>query len=236
MFKAASGAVFRRVKAFEGGARTVLTQVLRDGNTVADYQLGIGQTDAGGGACSVWANQIGTAPSLTAAGAARPTIQADGSLLFDGVAQFMATGAFTLNQPTTIYFVGKQITWTASDRIFDGNSADVSEVYQQGTASPSIRISAGTPSVDNNDFSLNTYGIVIALFNGASSLLQVNANTPTAGNFGAGNPGGFTLGTEGTTHSLFANIQVKEIILRNAADSAGTRANIQALLKAIHTI
>ena len=37
-----------------------------------------------------------------------------------------------------------------------------------------------------------------------------------------------------TTAGQYGNIQVKEIIIRNVADSAATQAQIQALLRAIH--
>jgi hypothetical protein len=50
----------------------------------AFYMANVGQTDAGSGACSEWADLSGNSRNLTAAGAARPTIQADGSLLGDG--------------------------------------------------------------------------------------------------------------------------------------------------------
>lgn len=216
----------------EQGVRGRLTALLLDGNTVADYRAGVGQTDAGAGACSVWANQIGIAPSLTAAGGARPTIQADGSVLFDGVANVMATGAFTLNQPTMIYFVGKQVTWTINDYLWDGQTADKLSIYNV-TATPQIRMNGGTGANDNSDFSVNVNHIVVASYNGASSFLQVDSNAAVSGNAGSTAGDGFTLGAR-TGPSAYGNIQVKEVIIRKVADSAATQGQIQFYLKQIY--
>ena len=212
-------------------ARQALTAALsRDGATVADYQPGnyTGTLNA-----SAWANSIGAAGSLLqATGANQPTIEADGSLLFDGLAHWMRA-TFTLNQPETIYLVGKQVTWTDQDQFYDGVTADSMDLYQ-GTVTPTIKIYAGAAAAVSTQLAVDTYGVIVAVFNGASSTIKVDGNAPgTAVDVGAGNGGGITLGAKATPLN-YGNVQIKEVIIRNVADSAAVQAQIQALLKAIH--
>lgn len=162
-------------------------------------------------------------------------ITADGSILFDGIAHFLKTDAFTLNQPTTVYFLGKQVTWTALDTIYDGDTTAGVMRLQQLTTTPNLalRNSAGTAAANNTELALNTYGVVTAVFNGASSLLQVNNGTPVIGDFGASTPGGFVLGANAVS-SDFSNIQVKEILIYNVAHDAGQRASLVNYLTAVN--
>lgn len=147
----------------------------------------VGTTNA-----SSWPDSSGKGrPLLQATGAAQPLINADGSLTFDGVIQFLKTLAFTLNQPATIYLRLKQITWTNNDVFVDGNVAFASFVGTQ-TATPTIRIFAGG-SVPNNSLAVNVMGSLAAVFNGPTSVLRVNADTQTGG-AGAASLAGLTLG------------------------------------------
>lgn len=172
--------------------------------------------------------------TLNNTGAKLAQIVGSPQLLFDGTAGYMATGAFTLNQPTTVYFVGKQVTWTVNDFIWDG-VADNLGTLQQSTATPRLAMYAGTALLETTGrLAVNTYGVVTAIYNGATSSLQVDSNAALTGAVGASNMGGFTLGKPGTTNAQYGNIQVKEVIIRNVADSAATQAQIQAYLKALH--
>lgn len=212
---------------------TVLNGLLRsDGATVADYRAGVGLTDDGAGLCSAWANQIGAAPSLTATLTRRPTIQADGSLLFNGSSNLLKTSAFTLNQPTTIYIVYRAVTWVLNQYIFDGNLATTGALYFAGTT-PTIAISAGTPTAGNTNHGLGVDRINTVVFNGAASSLQVDETTPTTGNAGAANMGGLTLGGAGNTSS-FSNIQVQRLVVRNVADPLAMQIRVRQLLRQVY--
>jgi len=151
--------------------------------------------------------------------------------LFDGVDNYMTTPVLTLNQPHFIYMVMRQVTWTLNDTIIDGTSINTNRLYQSATT-PRIRGYAGTIGAENADLVVNTWSIVRILFNGASSKLIVNAGTPITGNFGANNAGGLTIGVQGNYASTFSNIEVKEIVSRKLADSAGDEALIYNYLKA----
>ncbi|MGB7587490.1 MAG: hypothetical protein WBM00_02150, partial [Solirubrobacterales bacterium] len=75
------------------------------------YRYRIGLTNING-ACSEWADQSGNMrPLLQATASNRPTIRSDGSLLFDGVDNYLQA-AFTLVQPFTIYLAFQQVSWT----------------------------------------------------------------------------------------------------------------------------
>jgi len=183
--------------------RQRLSVLLADGNTVADYQAGIGQTNDGAGLCSSWANQIGIAGALTAATTARLTIQSDGSLLFDGSANVMQTAGFTLAQPVTYYIVFNQITWTSGRHIINGVAQSLA-IYQS-VAPPQIDL-AGTANMTGvTDFTVNTKGILTTVANGASSSMTTNSGTPVIGNCGTRDPGGITLGANNSSLS-FSNI------------------------------
>ena len=169
--------------------------------------------------------------TLNNTGAKPAQIVGSPSLLFDGTAHTMAM-ATTLIQPETIYMVGRQVSWTSTEAIFDGAALASGELIQT-TATPQLNITAGSSVAANTNLAVGTYGVITAVFNGASSSLQIDGNVATTGNAGAANMSGFTLGANGDD-LLFGNIQVKEVIIRSTADSAATQAAIQSLLKALH--
>lgn len=176
-----------------------------------------------GVAVSQWDDQSGNGRHLKQATATnQPAVQADGSLLFDGVDNFMKCDAFTLNQPATVYALIKQVTWTLNDAIWDGNT-DATMYLYQSDLTPRVRAFAGTATAVNTNLPVDTYAAVCAVYNGASSLTQVNSTAPATGNAGASNAGGFHLGTKGGAASGFSNIQVREVIIFAQAHDAGQR-------------
>ncbi len=198
------------------------------------YMAGVGQTDAGGGACSAWADQSGNGRTLSqAVSGAQPTIQADGSLIFDGVADFLKTASFTLSQPITYYMVFNQITWAASGHLIDGDLVDSAIVYQSAVT-PDLRLFAGAFSTPAT-FSLNQKTIGTFQFNGASSLLVEKEGSVVSSAAGAQNPSGLTLGAAANA-AAFSNIQVWELIVRASADDAETRARVYRYLRSKYSI
>ena len=136
----------------------------------------------------------------------------------------MQTSTFTLNQPNTTYVLLKQVTWTAAgNRITEAIVATVGIL--QRVSSPIIGIAAGSTVITDSNLTVGNYGIAAVVFNGASSLLQVNNNAPTTANAGASNYDGFTLGASGGG-SVPTNIQVKEDILFSGAHDANTRRQV----------
>lgn len=178
-----------------------------------------GQTGDGTG-ISAWVDVIGGKTLAQADNTKKPDQNTDGSLTFDGVDEFLATDAFTLNQPFTVYLYAQQISWTANDIIFDGFTYQ-STMLAQGGVSPQVFSFAGSIGPVNGDWlSLGAMGRAICcVFNGASSSIRVFGATETTGNIGAQNAGGFTLGSGGAGTANFSNIRVWEVIINNGADS-----------------
>lgn len=207
---------------------------LSDLSPAAWFRFNQGITVTGAGV-STWADKSGNSRDLLqGTDTNRPALQSDGSILFDGVDNYLKCNAFTLNQPTTIYLLMKQITWTAYDAFCDGNTNGTLNVYQFGpTQSPEIGLYAGSAEVANNsNLPLGSYGVVAAVFNGASSLLQVNSTTATTGNPGSVNAGGFILGANATP-TAYTNVQVKEVIIYAAAH---TTAQLKAVISNVSRV
>ena len=196
------------------------------------FRFGLGITSSAG-AVSQWNDASGNTRHLKQTTATnQPALQSDGSILFDGVDNYLATDAFTFDQPETICILGRQVTWTNGLTIADGNLTNTAAIFQN-IATPRINLSSPTTAADNLNFTVNTYAALVAIFNGASSVLQINNTTAATGNPGASNAGGFTLGGAGIPVSAFSNIQVKEVILYAAALDATQRARVINYFSAI---
>ncbi|MCK5236076.1 MAG: hypothetical protein KAR06_03740 [Deltaproteobacteria bacterium] len=179
------------------------------------FNQGITVTGSG---VSQWDDQSGNGNHLKqAVDTNRPSKESDGSVLFDGVDNFLKTDAFTLNQPETIYLLVNQVTWTVSDSFIDGNTLNTG-IIQAHTITPEVRLFAGSPT-SRIAIPLGVFNVVTAIFNGASSVLQLNNDTPLIDNAGTSNMGGFNLGGS-------ANIQVKECCVFNVAHDAAQRVQI----------
>lgn len=157
------------------------------------------------------------------------------SLLFDGAAHFMKCAAFTLNQPTSIYWVGKQVTWVSGRVVFDGN-VDNSMLLFQTVGTPSVTMFAGSAGPAQTGLAVGATGVLSCVFNGASSSSTLNQSAAVAGNVGANNAGGFTLARAGSTNAAFGNIQAYEALIYNVAHDAATRANIIRALMSKHGV
>jgi hypothetical protein len=213
-------------------APTGADNVIRDGSTVAWYDSSdlTTITKDGSDFVSRWADKLGSGRDLLqATGSKQPKWYVTDGVLFDGVDDFMKTAAFTWNQPETLYLVINQKAGFNSRYAFDGftiNKGILSTLQGQ----PIINIYAGSWSSPNSNLAINTFGIVRILFYGGTSKLVVNNTTPIVGNTGLNNMGGFTLGSAGNGTTYFANIQVKEVILRNVADNADDEKAIYNML------
>lgn len=200
----------------------------------AVYMAGVGQTNSSGN-CSAWSDLSGRGRNLIQGTATnQPAIQSDGSLVFDGVDNYMQTAAFALSQPFTIYLVLNQLSYTNLDTIYDARATSFVALYQLDP-SPGINMfcAGDGPRIDT----LNTgvRGVHTAVFNGASSLAQLNTGTAATGNPGATALDGFTLGARNDLGN-FGHVQVWEVIIRAGADSADLRGRIQKYLMGKYAI
>lgn len=183
---------------------------------------------------SRWADQSGNAHDLLQATTTKqPVYSGSGTtsaVTFDGTSQFLKCVAFTLNQPITVYAVMKQVTWVSNAKIWDGNTNFSQDYVQSGTTPATVLSAGGTGPGSSTDFTINTYMVVSAVYNGASSTLSLNNGTLHTGNVGASNAGGFTLGavSDGTQPG---NIAVKEIYIYGQADNTTTQGLMVAFLR-----
>jgi hypothetical protein len=177
-------------------------------------------------------------------GSGHDLIQADGAKQFhwsadgtlaDGINDFMKTAGFTFGQPEFIFMVIKQKTFHNNCYLFDGNAADSGIIYQH-SISPIITPYVGVDLGNSYDLIIDKIGIIRLLFNGASSKLIINDNTPVTGSVGAGDMGGFTLGSNGSGTNYFANIEDSEIILNRISLNSGDETAIYNYLKSKYSL
>ncbi len=154
----------------------------------------------------------------------------------------MATAGFTLNQPETVYLVASTNVWIRDTYLVDGVGADnlmaiVLDNIAGTGVSPNITQHAG--SFGGQDLTHNTlkaFHIITAVFNGASSSIQIDNNAAGTGNAGASNAGGIYIFAPGTGADAGIKGQIKELIVRSVADSAATQLAIIQKLATIHHI
>lgn len=156
-------------------------------------------------------------------GAAVITVSA---LYFDGTNDSLKTGSFTLNQPETVYLVGKQVSWTLSDNFLDGSGRDFMGLTQ-GSSTPSIQgYAGGGGNTLINQWTLQTNAVVAATFVNNNATLQINNNAPnTNSNLGTNSASGVTLGSRGDGVN-FANFLVSELMVYNTQHNAAQRAAV----------
>jgi len=178
-----------------------------------------------GGNISQWSDKSGNGNHLKQdVGGDQPTLDLDGSILFDGISQFLKADPFTLVQPETIYILFQQVSFDDLDTIYDGQTGDSGVLRQQGS-SPEITFFAGGFIGTLTTLPLGVYGVITTVVNGASSVLQLNNETPLTGNSGTRDMNGFSLARR-TTLTRFGHIKVKEIVVYAVAHDASERATV----------
>jgi len=201
-------------------------------DTTLDELIAVDLTDYNNNNVVRWNDLFQYCNNLIGVGTTTLPELTDTGLLFDGVNDTLRSKQFTLNQPETIYIVFKQITWTLYRQIYDGRLTNRMALQQQAVT-PKLIIYAGSNSDQDDNLILNTYGIVRAIYNGANSKFQIDDNVAWTGDAGASNAEGLCLGAlfNGAATSNWSNIEVKEFIVRNVADSDATFNAIYTYLK-----
>lgn len=191
---------------------------------IAWFRQGLGITSAGG-SVSQWDDQSGNGNHLIQATATnQPALQGDGSILFDGVDNYMKCVPFTLVQPETVYVLGRHVTFFNQAHWLDGEGNNSMAIWNEGNE-PDINAYAGNRIAFNSNLPTNTYGVVAVVFNGASSVLQVNTVIMT-GDCGIDNGSGLTVGGAGFFGGNPANVQIKEILVFPDAHDESTRNSV----------
>ena len=184
---------------------------------------------------SLWKDFMGSGRDLRQATAGKHPIWSADGITGDGIAQFMDTADFVLNQPESIYIIFKQLSWTSGDYIFDGTATVYGALLQAGTSS-GFRASAGVSSETAMGLGLNELGIARVFFNGTNSKIQINNYKQQNWNCGVNNMGAFTLFARGNGTAAYSNIVVTDIIGRKVRDTDQNEIRIYNYLNALRGI
>lgn len=151
-------------------------------------------------------------------------------LLADGAAHFMQTDAFNIAPPYTLFALGRPITWTSDDRLFDGLVTDEFSA-QQVTGSPQIRLKDGTSSTATVSPTLGQTRVLVAQQDAAGNAsLQLNNGTPVTATMAATTMTGLTLWRKGNTASGFGNFQTAAFAVFSTNLNAGQVARMNRYL------
>ena len=197
---------------------------------VAWYRKGTGIVTGAG--VSNWPDAFGLGHDLLqGTDAARPALQADGSILFDGTSHFISAAGFTLILPYTIYLLGSQVSWTGNDRIYSGSSGSDVTGTQLG-ASPDVVFLSGGSSTNSN-WAIGVNSAVAVVYDASGIISRVNNTTPVVGSAAINNMTGFQLAVYTDGAQQFGNIQVKEVILYSGAHTTAQQNAVINYLSAL---
>lgn len=200
------------------------------GNVVEWYAFNKGIVVVGAGV-DIWKGRKNGRDLLQATDTNRPSAESDGTILFDGVDNYLQTATFTYPQPATIYALGRQVTYTTNDQPFCGFST--APFWSQSGGTPAIVINPGSAAgASNSDWIVNVYAALATIADDTSSLIQINNGTPTTGGSGTAAMAGFTLGARGNA-TFFSNTQYKEIILYSGSHGATLKTAVIAYLSKV---
>lgn len=178
---------------------------------------------------SNWQDQVGTKDFLQAVAGGQPSLITNAlnnypALRFDGTSDYMAYASdLVLAQPITIYFVAKIISWTDGDVLLRSN-ATLQPLIAEGGGGTNIYMYAGNYAPIRS-YGTGTYKIASCVFNGASSVFQVNTDVAT-GNSGTGGFNADLFLGSNDTGTANANIEIVCLYIHSTAHDLTTRTQI----------
>ena len=187
------------------------------------------------GAVDTWTDEgTGGNDLVQATGTNQPTAEAAGfnghpSVLFDGVDNFMQTGAYgaAQAQPNTIVLMGEfpTVDPNTADYVFDGVTGARHAMISEGTAGGDpLLVFAGVATRDTGVSLVGNEGVDLCLstlFNhpGDYALYLGDTEVGSGASPGGDNLGGFSLAAriDGTSSGGTANIRLVEVLIYNRA-------------------
>lgn len=168
---------------------------------------------------SLWEDISGNGNDLSQATAGNQPSFAGDSVTFDGTDDYIRITTLTMSQPITVYMV---VTFLEKTSQFFSLSY-TETAFLQVDGSGYIVMNAGVELLDYfADADQDVPSIQTFVFNGTSSLIQLNDETPATGNAGTNGNNSIHLGTAGTP----MNFSIKELIVRTETDDATDISNI----------
>ena len=180
-------------------------------------------------AATVTINTSGATPAQIVA-AGQP------SLLWNGAAYWMQTGAITIPAPYFIAETQKALSWTSGAVAFDGRTAN-SFALQQITGSPQVRLHDGGADSTTVSPTLSTYYVVTAgqAADGAGTL-RLNLGTATTATMSATGLGGITECCDGSGTLTFWNGQKKSKLVYAAIPAAADQERLVRYLAVMDNV
>lgn len=210
-------------------------ELLTDSNVKARFIAESEYITITNGYVSAWADFTANNVDLSQSTEAnRPTFSESNGVMFDGSNDWLFdgdAGNLSVAVPMTIYIVLYQDSWTYNDEIFRINEYgfDGAAYGFQSYASPILAYTGGNQMFANEnsnyDLNLDTWGVWVISINGASSTTYINNMTTDAGMETETRPATYLYlgGADGTQ---YANVYIKEFVLRGVADDLTTRTAI----------
>ncbi len=202
---------------------------LEDGNTIAyyDYRQGVTVEDTNKVITleDIMGNSGMDIFELGDSDDSRPTLTSSG-ILFDGIDDIMEMkDTFSVNQPYTVYFVYKIVSFTANRRMVSFLSNAGVDLRQYGTGGR-IRFNTASAVSITTDYSiLGERAIAVGILNGASSSIELNGRTAVEGDLGTRIMDKITLGGD-FTYGNKANFEFVALIVRAGVDNSTKKAAI----------
>jgi hypothetical protein len=132
------------------------------------------------------------------------------------------TTSTALSNPSTFYFLIKQAAFTNGKRICISSNLNLGCAIYQDTTSPNVSMYSGNVNPGITGLALNSWHILTALWNGASSKMSVDKGSDATGNAGTTAPTGvsFAADPDGGNQNEF---DLAGIIISHAANDATQR-------------
>lgn len=205
------------------------------------YRKNVGITESSGAGTGVsqWDDQIGTDHIVQATLALRPALQGGGTILFNGLTQFLrVTFAAAMSNPITCGIRFKPPSSYAINAAHcDGAVLNTLRISNTDT-SPQLQLytNTGSPPLDTTHFTLNAWNSVVGVKDPTSSnaaiVVAVLANR-VQGTSTSGTLTGLTFGASGATTENPSAIEMAEFIIY---PSSLSDSDITSLLAYLDTL
>ena len=140
-----------------------------------------------------------------------------------------------VNQPDTVYAAFKFDVFNIYQGVYDSNTASTRQVMDNVALGGYLEISAGVAGLNLSGLSQYTLKLATALFNGASSSLQVNNGTATTGNAGTQKMNGLRIGVLANSPPSYTLKGIVNTILVSAAnDGTATKTALYNTIKSMN--